>query len=108
MSAKLRITDREKTAILSSLSAGVVPRIGLHHIQVGRKGEVAAVLEDLKKVEYGGSAIRFIVGRFGAGKSFFLNLIQTVALERKFVVVRADITTQRRLHSSGGDARSLY
>lgn len=103
-----RITDRERAAVLSSLGAGVVPRIGLHHIQVGRKAEVAALLEDLEKVEGGSAAVRFVVGRFGSGKSFFLNLIQIVALERKFVVARADITTDRRLHATGGQARSLY
>ncbi|HKQ49468.1 MAG TPA: ATP-binding protein [Phycisphaerae bacterium] len=103
-----RVTERERSAILSSLGAGVVPSIGLHHIQVGRKDEVEAMLEDLRRIAEGGAGIRFIVGRYGAGKSFFLNLIETVALERKFVVARADITTQRRLHGTGGQARSLY
>src|SRR5205085_7331395 len=104
----MKISDRERAAILSSLAAGVVPRIGLQHVQVGRKQEVSAMLQDLAKIEEGSSAVRFIVGRFGAGKSFFLNLIQTVSLERKLVVVRADITTDRRLHASGGQARALY
>ena len=104
----MKINERERTAILSSLAAGVVPRIGLHHVQVGRKPEVAAMLQDLQKVADGSSAVRFIVGRFGAGKSFFLNLVQTVALERKLVVARADITTERRLHASNGQARSLF
>jgi hypothetical protein len=103
-----RITQRERAAILSSLAAGVVPRIGLQWVQVGRKEEVAALLEDLKRVEDASASVRFVVGRFGAGKSFFLNLMRTVALERKFVVVQADITTQRRLNSSGGEARSFY
>ncbi len=104
----LKITEREKSAILSSLAAGVVPRIGLQHIQVDRKEEVAALLEDLERIESGAASVRFIVGRFGTGKSFLLNVIRTVALERKFVVAQADITTQRRLHASGGEARSLY
>jgi hypothetical protein len=103
-----RITERERTAILGSLTAGVVPRIGLQHVQVGRKAEISAMLQDLQKVESGSAAVRFIIGRFGAGKSFFLNLVQTVALERKFVVVSADITTDRRLNASGGQARALY
>ena len=103
-----RITERERSAILSSLAAGVVPSIGLHLIQVGRKEEVNAMLADLHRVEDGGAALRFVVGRYGAGKSFFLNLIKTVALERKFVVVRADITTDRRLQGTGGQARALY
>lgn len=102
------IRDKERSAILSSLGAGVVPAIGLQHIQVGRKAEVNALITDLQRIEGGGAAVRFIVGRFGAGKSFFLNLVQTVALERKLVVARADITTDRRLNGSGGTARALY
>ncbi len=90
------------------LRAGVVPRVGLRHLQVGRLDEVAAVLEDLERIEQGGASIRFIIGRYGAGKSFFLNLARMVALERKFVVAQADITLERRLHGSGGQARSLY
>ncbi len=104
----LRITDRERSAIMNSLGAGVVPRVGLQHIQVGRKAEAAAMVQDLERVEGGSSAVRFVVGRFGAGKSFFLNLVQTVAMERKFVVARADITTDRRLQATGGQARALY
>lgn len=105
--APRRIRRRERDAILQSLRAGVVPRVGLQHIQVGRKSEVAAVLRDLERVADGGSAIRFVIGRFGAGKSFFLNLTQTVALEKRFVVARADITTDRRFQGSGGQARAM-
>ena len=102
------IKPRERDAIFQSLRAGVVPRTGLRHLQVGRRDEVAAVLEDLNRIERGGASIRFIIGRFGAGKSFFLNLARMVALERKFVVAQADITLENRLHGSGGQARSLY
>lgn len=102
------IREKERAAILSALGAGVVPAIGLHHIQVGRKAEVAALLSDFQRIEQGGTAIRFIVGRFGSGKSFFLNLLQTVGLERRLVVARADITTERRLSGGSGVARSLY
>ena len=102
------IKSRERDAIFQSLRAGVVPRTGLRHLQVGRRDEVAAVLEDLNRIERGGASIRFIIGRFGAGKSFFLNLARMVALERKFVVAQADITLENRLHGSGGQARSLY
>lgn len=102
------IREKERAAILSALGAGVVPAIGLHHIQVGRQAEVKAILADLQRVAEGGAAIRFIVGRFGSGKSFFLNLVQTVALEKRFVVARADITTDRRLTGSNGVARALY
>jgi ADP-ribose pyrophosphatase YjhB (NUDIX family) len=102
------IRARERTAVIQSLSAGVVPAIGLQHIQVGRHRELSAVVQDLQVVEQGASAVRFIVGRFGSGKTFFLNLIRNVALKRKFVVVQADITTERRPQGSGGQARSLY
>src|SRR6516165_12782388 len=102
------VKPRERDAILQSLRAGVVPRIGLRHLQVGRRDEVAAVLDDLGRVEQGGAAVRFIIGKYGAGKSFFLNLARMVALERTFVVAQADVTTDRRLHGAGGQARALY
>lgn len=106
MAAKIR--EKERSAILSSLGAGVVPSIGLHHIQVGRKVELEALLSDLERVENGGASVRFIVGRFGSGKSFFLNLVKTLAMERRLVVASADITTDRRLTGGGGVARSLF
>jgi hypothetical protein len=104
----LAIKPRERTAILQSLAAGVVPRVGLHHLQVGRKDEVTAALKDLSTIEQGGAAVRLIIGRFGAGKSFFLNLCRTVALQKKFVVAQADLTLERRLQGTGGQARNLY
>jgi hypothetical protein len=104
----LKIRERERQAILSSLRAGVVPKVGLQHIQVGRKVEVEAVLKDLGVVGAGGAAIRFVIGRFGSGKSFFLNLASTVAIEKGFLVARADVTTDRRLHGTGGQARALF
>ncbi len=103
-----RIKERERTAILQSLRAGVVPRVGLQHIQVGRKAEVGALLKDLDVVKEGAASVRFVVGRFGSGKSFFLNLISTVALEKGFLTTRADVTTDRRLHGNGGQARALF
>jgi hypothetical protein len=102
------IPNRERAAVLQSLSAGVVPAIGLQHIQVGRLKEVDALVNDLKLVEEKGASVRFIVGRFGSGKTFFLNLIRNVAQTRKFVVAQADVTTERRFHGSGGQAQLLY
>jgi hypothetical protein len=102
------IRPRERDAVLQSLRAGVVPRIGLQHIQVGRKEEVAALLRDLERIEQGSATVRFVIGRFGAGKTFFLNLVRAIALERRFVVLTADVTTTRRLYGSGGQARALY
>src|SRR4030042_4623013 len=95
------IRPRERDAILQSLRAGVVPRNGLYHIQGGRKDEVSAVLQDFGRTADGGASIRFIIGRFGAGKSFFLNLARLVALEQRLVVLQADVTTDRRLHATG-------
>ncbi|MDR1732855.1 MAG: ATP-binding protein [Synergistaceae bacterium] len=102
------IRPREREAIVQSLMAGVVPRIGLHHIQVGRREEIEALLEDLARIADGGAAVRFVIGRFGTGKSFFLNLVKTVALEKGFVVMQADVAPTRRLYASGGYAQALY
>ncbi|WP_440950646.1 ATP-binding protein [Methanosphaerula subterraneus] len=102
------IKTRERTAIIQSLSAGVVPRIGLRHIQVGRAEEIKAVLTDISKIKDESASIRFIIGKYGSGKSFFLNLSRIVALEQKLVVTQADITPDRRLHASNGQARQLY
>jgi hypothetical protein len=102
------IKRRERDAVLQSLQAGLVPRMGLHLIQVGRKDEVTATLADIERIEQGGAAFRIVMGRFGSGKSFFLNLIRTVALQKRMVVVQADMTMERRIHASGGQARALF
>lgn len=103
-----KVTSRERESILRSLAAGVVPAIGLQHIQVGRLDEVAAIVNDLEHVKQRASTIRFVVGRYGSGKTFFLHVARNVALERRFVVLEADITTDRRLQGSGGKAQALY
>lgn len=102
------IRPRERSAIIQSLRAGVTPRIGLEHIQVGRVNEVKALIEDLDRVCEGGSAFRLIIGDFGAGKSFFLQLIRYIALEKGMVAVNADLSPDRRLQASNGQARNLY
>lgn len=104
----MSIKRRERDAIMQSLQAGLVPRAGLHLIQVGRKQEVSAMLQDLERIEEGGAAFRLVVGRFGSGKSFFLNLVRTLALQKKLVVLQADMSMERRIRSSGGHARALY
>ncbi|MCC5812496.1 MAG: ATP-binding protein [Ectothiorhodospiraceae bacterium] len=103
-----RLRERERAAILSSLRAGVVPRVGQHHIQVGRKGEIQALINDIETVADGGGSVRFIIGEYGSGKTFFLNLIRAIAMEKKLVTVSADLSPDRRLHATGGQARSLY
>ncbi len=102
------IKRRERDAILQSLQAGLVPRLGLHLIQVGRKDEVSAMLQDIERIASGGASFRIVVGRFGSGKSFFLNLIRTLALQKRLVVAQADMTMERRVQASGGQAQALY
>ncbi len=102
------IRPRERDAVLQSLRAGVVPRIGQHLIQVGRAQELRALIEDIDRVADGGSTFRLIIGEYGAGKTFFLNLVRSIALEKKLVTMHADLNPDRRLHASGGQARSLY
>ncbi len=106
MSTPIRARDRD--AVIQSLRAGVVPRAGQHLIQVGRGREVEALVSDIDRVADGGSSFRFVIGEYGAGKTFFLNLVRAIAMERKLVVINADLNPDRRLHASGGQARSLY
>jgi len=102
------ITKREAKTILNSLSAGVVPRTGLRHISVGRLPEIAALKGDLDHNREGGATVRFVVGRFGSGKSFLLQLMRTYALESKFIVADADFSPERRLFGSGDEAIATY
>ena len=102
------IRPRERSAIIQSLRAGVTPRTGLEYIQVGRVNEVKALIEDLDNISDGGSAFRIVIGDFGAGKSFFLQLIRYIALEKGMVVINADLSPDRRLFASNGQARNLY
>lgn len=105
---KNAIRPKDRDAVLQSLRAGVVPRSGQHLVQVGRAREIQALMGDIDRVADGGSSFRLVVGEYGAGKTFFLNLVRTVAMEKKLVVANADLNPDRRLHSSGGQARSLY
>jgi len=102
------IRPKERDAIIQSLRAGVVPRLGLQHIQVGRAQEVNSLIADIDRLRDGGSSIRFIIGEYGSGKTFFLHLVRLVALEKGLLTVHADLTPDRRLHATGGQARSLY
>lgn len=104
----MKIKRRERDSVLQSLQAGLVPRQGLHLIQVGRKQETNAILTDIERIKEGGAAFRIVVGRFGSGKSFFINLVRTVALKQNVVVIQADFSMERRLYSKGGESRALY
>lgn len=102
------IRPRDRDTILQALGAGVVPRLGLQHIQVGRINEVLAAVKDLDRIADEGSAFRVVIGPYGAGKTFFLNLVRSIALEKRLVTVHADLAPERRLYASGGEARALY
>jgi hypothetical protein len=102
------IRQRDRDMILTALAAGVVPRTGLRHIQVGRAAEIEALMRDIDRIADGGASIRFVIGEYGAGKTFFLSLVRLIALEKKLVTANADLAPDRRLHASGGQARNLY
>ncbi len=103
-----RIKTRERDSIIQSLKAGVVPRTGIQHIQVGRANEIKAIYRDIDRIAQGGSAFRLIIGEYGSGKTFFLNVIRSIALEKRLVAVNADLSPDRRIHASAGQARNLY
>lgn len=106
MTTPIRPKDRD--AVIQSLRAGVVPRMGQHLVQVGRTREVETLVTDIDRIADGGSAFRVVIGEYGAGKTFFLNLVRAVGMEKKLVVASADLNPDRRLHASGGQSRSLY
>ena len=108
MQATGRLKRRDRDSIMQALRAGVVPKLGLQHIQVGRAREVQEMLRDIERIDEGGAAIRFIIGEYGSGKTFFLNLTRLIAMEKGMVVLSADMAPDRRLHATGGQARSLY
>ena len=102
------IKSKDRDTILNALRSGVVPRIGLQHIQVGRKREIEALLSDIDRVASRGGALRFVIGEYGAGKTFFLFLVRQLALAKNLVVMQADLSPDKRLHSTTGHARALY
>jgi len=105
---KKRIKPKDRNTIIQALRAGVVPRAGLHHVQVGRSEELAQLNKDIDLISDGGSSFRLVIGEYGAGKTFFLNLVRMIAMEKQLLVVNADLAPDRRLHASGGQARSLF
>ncbi|MEO9851893.1 MAG: ATP-binding protein [Reichenbachiella sp.] len=104
----LKIKAKEATSIINSLAGGVVPRIGVQHITVGRKLEIEAFTAALDDVVNGHSIVKFWIGDFGSGKSFILHLLNTVATKQKFVVSNADFTPENRLYANDGKAVALY
>ena len=102
------VPRRILSSLLSSVSAGVVPRAGAPYIAIGRKDEIAALLSDLEQIDAGGGAMRFLIGRYGSGKSFLIQLIRGYALERDFITADADLSPERRLYGSGGSGVATY
>ena len=107
-SAAPRVPKRVAAVILNSLKGGVVPRIGLPYITVGREVEIRALLTDLSLISDGGASFRFLVGRYGAGKSFLLQTIRTHAMGEGFVVTDADLSPERRLQGGQGQGLATY
>ena len=105
---KPRVPKRIAAVIINSLKGGVVPRIGLPYITVGREKEIQAFLTDLGLIESGGASFRFLVGRYGAGKSFLLQTIRTHAMGEGFVVADADLSPERRLQGNQGQGLATY
>lgn len=103
-----RVPKRVAAVILNSLKGGVVPRIGLPYITVGREVEIRALLTDLSLIADGGASFRFLVGRYGAGKSFLLQTIRTHAMGEGFVVADADLSPERRLQGGQGQGLATY
>jgi hypothetical protein len=104
----IKIKPKEATAVINSLLGGVVPKMGVQHITVGRLNEVATFVKALDEVKNGHGIMKFWVGDFGSGKSFMLHLLNTTALKQRFVVATTDFTPHTRLYSNDGKAQALY
>ena len=103
-----KIPKRIASTVLNSLKGGVVPRVGLPYVAVGREAEIDALLHDVDIIADGGATFRFIVGKYGSGKSFLLQTIRNYAMDRNFVVVDADLSPERRLQGSHGQGLATY
>ena len=104
----MKIPKRISAAIIHSLKGGVVPRIGLPYITVGRDTEINALLHDVDVIADGGASFRFIVGKYGSGKSFLLQTMRNYVMDKNFVVVDADLSPERRLQGSKGQGLATY
>ena len=104
----MKIPKRIAQALMNSLKGGVVPRVGLQYVAVGRKDEIDALLRDVEIVADGGASFRFIVGQYGSGKSFLLQTIRNYVMAKNFVVVDADLSPERRLQGTRGQGLATY
>ena len=103
-----KVPKRIAQTVLNSLKGGVVPRIGLPYVTVGRKNEIEALLHDVDIIAEGGASFRFIVGRYGSGKSFLLQTIRNYVMDRGFIVADADLSPERRLQGNQGQGLATY
>ncbi len=108
MDEQKKVPKRIAQTVLNSLKGGVVPRIGLPYITVGRKSEIEALLRDVEIIAEGGASFRFIVGRYGSGKSFLLQTIRGYVMDRGFIVADADLSPERRLQGTKGQGLATY
>ena len=104
----MKIPKRIAQALINSLKGGVVPRVGLPYVTVGRKDEIDALLRDVDIIADGGASFRFIVGKYGSGKSFLLQTIRNYVMAKNFVVVDADLSPERRLQGTRGQGMATY
>lgn len=108
MSENRKVPKRIALTVLNSLKGGVVPRIGLPYITVGRKNEIAALLHDVDIISEGGASFRFIVGKYGSGKSFLIQTLRNYVMDKGFIVVDADLSPERRLQGTRGQGLATY
>lgn len=108
MSKNRKVPKRIAQTVLNSLKGGVVPRIGLPYITVGRKSEIEALLHDVDIISEGGASFRFVVGRYGSGKSFLLQTIRNYVMDKGFIVADADLSPERRLQGTKGQGLATY
>ncbi|MBD5627188.1 MAG: ATP-binding protein [Desulfovibrio sp.] len=104
----MTIPRRIAQTLVNSLKGGVVPRVGLPYVTVGRKEEIEALLRDVDIIAEGGAAFRFICGKYGSGKSFLLQTIRNHVLAKNFVVLDADLSPERRLQGTRGQGLATY
>lgn len=103
-----KVPKRIASVIINALKGGVVPRIGLPYITVGREQEIRALLNDVDIIADGGASFRFVVGKYGSGKSFLLQTIRGYVMDRNFVVLDADLSPERRLQGTKGQGLATY
>ena len=102
------VPKRILSSLISSVSAGVVPRSGAPYMAIGRNDEISALLGDLERVSIGEGRIRFIIGRYGSGKSFLMQLVRGYAIEKNFITADADLSPERRLYGTNGSGLATY